>query len=176
VETDVEHNYQIFKTASKAVAPKFKFNTTYNLSSFPTVDQMKEHKEIWSNLKKLTESIDVYFGDKIGDEAAGLLKSLNAEPTHILDLYAAVNYVKTLNNTNAMTLDNIATFLKSYLSPVPHSTDLNRTLNGLIADMKCVIKKNIKIESDLSSVSCRQTPFGNNSEPAAITILPMPSQ
>jgi DNA invertase Pin-like site-specific DNA recombinase len=103
-------------------------------------------KDIWSNLEKLTESIDVYFGDKIGNEAADLLKALSEEPTHVLDLYAGVNYVKKLKDTNAITPDNIATFLKPCISPVSHSTDVNRSLNGLVADMKCVIKKSIKME------------------------------
>jgi hypothetical protein len=175
VETDIENNSQIFKLALKSVVPKYKFNNIFSTPSFPTADQMKEDEDIWSNLEKLTESIDVYFGDKIGNEAADLLKTLNEEPTHVLDLYAAVNYVKKLKGTNAITPDNIGTFLKPYLSPVPHSTDLNRSLNGLIADMKCVIKKSIKMESELSYNTCRQTPFQNNSDPSAFTILPMHS-
>ena len=55
-------------------------------------------------------------------------------------------------------------------------SDLNRSLNGVITDMKCVIKKSIRIDSELSSHPCRQTPFENNSDPVgvAITILPKP--
>src|SRR5580704_2898472 len=107
----------------------FDTNTIYHIPSFPTVEQLKEHKDIWSNLERLTESIDVYFGDKIGNEAAGLLKALNEEPTHTLDIYSAVNYVTKLNEENAVTLENIAMFLKPYLSPAPHSTEVNRSLN-----------------------------------------------
>jgi hypothetical protein len=169
-ETDIENNYQVFKLALKKVVPTLNFdtNTIYHIPSFPTVEQLKEHKDIRSNLERLTESIDVYFGDKIGNEAAGLLKALNEEPIHTLDIYSAVNYVTKLNEKNAVTLENIAMFLKPYLSPAPHSTDVNRSLNGVITDIKCVIKKSIKIES---------TPFQNNSDPVgvAITILPTPS-
>jgi hypothetical protein len=177
VETTAENNAQVFKLALKSIVPNYKFNNIFSIPSFATTDQMKEHKDIWSSLEKLTESIDVYFGDKIGNEVADLLKALSAEPNHLLDLYAAANYVKKLKDTNAITPNNIATFLKPYISPVPHSADVNRSLNGLIADMKCVIKKSIKIEAELSSSSCQQTPFQNNADPAgaAITILPDPA-
>src|SRR5262249_40880956 len=81
-ETDIESNANTFKVAIKTVIPDYTFGNIVNLPSFPTAEQMKEHKETWSSLKELSQSIDVYFGDKIGDKAAKFLKSLSEEPTN----------------------------------------------------------------------------------------------
>lgn len=154
-ETGILYNFLVIKAATKAVIPDFDPNTlSKNLPSFPTADQSKESSRIWSKLTTLSQSIEVYFGDKIGHELSAFLKTLNAEPTNMLDLHVAVAQIENLKHDGKIDFDDLAALLRPYLTPVPHSQRLNEGLLTLGVDMKCLIKQTAEIEPALILATC----------------------
>ena len=157
METSVELNFLVFQKAVKLVIPDFNTDAFKNLPSFPTTDQIKESSRIWSKLEALSQSVKVYFGDKIGSEASSLLLALNAEPTNTLDIRFAVEQLQKLKAEGKINFENISAILSPYLSPPRHhSPHLEESLRNIGLDMQCLIARRAEIEPDLISTTCQR--------------------
>jgi hypothetical protein len=156
-ETNILFNTLVLQKSLKLVMPDFDIDAMKkNLPSFPTTDQTKESTRIWSKLTALSQSIKIYFGDKIGSEASSLLAALNAEPTNKLDIHVAVEQLQKLKSAGNLNLDSITTMMRPYFMPVSsyRSPILEQHLEKLGVDMQCLIARHAEIEPELVSASC----------------------